>query len=250
VSDSELQYLLSALRGYLVDLRETGVDSLPVSKEVQETGGVPEINEEITAAEGTSVVRHADFVQESLEEIRQELAGCLRCSLGASRTNLVFGSGNEKARLVFVGEAPGRDEDLAGESFVGEAGRLLTRIIQAMGFERDQIYICNVLKCRPPGNRNPLPAEIEVCRPFLLRQMRAIGPEVIVALGTFSAQTLLHTREPISRLRGRFHDYHGIPLMPTFHPAFLLRNPAMKREVWDDMQAVMEKLGMKQPQTG
>jgi uracil-DNA glycosylase len=250
VSNSELQYLLSALRGYLVDLRETGVDSLPVSTEVQETGVVPEILVENTAMEGTQVVRQADSAPESLEEIRQELAGCLRCSLGTSRTKLVFGSGNEKARLVFVGEAPGREEDLAGEPFVGEAGRLLTKIIQAMGFERDQIYICNVLKCRPPGNRDPLPAEIDVCRSFLLRQVRAIEPEVIVALGTFSAQTLLHTREPISRLRGRFHDYHGIPLMPTFHPAFLLRNPAMKREVWDDMQAVMQKLGMKQPQIG
>ena len=249
MSDSELQYLLSALRGYLVDLRETGVDSLPVSNEVREADAVPETLEEKTA-KGTQVVRHADSVPESLEEIRHELDGCLRCSLGASRTKLVFGSGDEKARLVFVGEAPGREEDLAGEPFVGEAGRLLTRIIQAMGFERDQIYICNVLKCRPPGNRDPLPAEIDVCRSFLLRQMRAIEPEVIVALGTFSAQTLLHTRDPISRLRGRFHDYHGIPLMPTFHPAFLLRNPAMKREVWDDMQAVMKKLGLKQPQTG
>jgi DNA polymerase len=197
-----------------------------------------------------SVVRCEVSVSDSLEEIRRELAGCLRCSLGDSRTRLVFGSGSEKARLVFVGEAPGREEDLAGEPFVGEAGRLLTKIIQAMGFEREEIYICNVLKCRPPGNRNPLPAEIDVCRPYLLRQVRAIGPEVIVALGTFSAQTLLHTREPISRLRGRFHDYHGIPLMPTFHPAFLLRNPAMKREVWEDMQAVMKKLGMKQPQAG
>lgn len=126
---------------------------------------------------------------------------------------------------------------------------MLTRIVQAMGFDRDQVYICNVLKCRPPGNRNPLPVEIAACLPFLRRQLQAISPEVIVALGTFAAQTLLHSREPISRLRGRFHDFSGIPLMPTFHPAFLLRNPAMKREVWDDMQTVMQRLGMKRQRT-
>jgi DNA polymerase len=249
MSDSELKYLLSALRGYLVDVRETGVDGLPITNEAREIGGVAEYFGAKSAVGEPSVAGDADSVPESLEEIRQELAGCQRCSLGASRTTLVFGAGNEKARIVFVGEAPGREEDLAGEPFVGEAGRLLTKIIQAMGFERDQVYICNVLKCRPPDNRNPLPTEIDVCRPFLLRQMRAIGPEVIVALGTFSAQTLLHTHEPISKLRGRFHDYHGIPLMPTFHPAFLLRNPSMKREVWDDMQAVMKRLGIKKPRT-
>lgn len=250
MSDSELEYLLSALRGYLVDLRETGVDGLPVGNQVPVPPGKAESVVQKTALEDAAVVRDAYPVPESLAAIREELAGCMRCSLGSTRTTLVFGSGNEGARLVFVGEAPGREEDVAGEPFVGEAGRLLTRIIQAMGFERNQVYICNVLKCRPPGNRNPVPAEIDVCRPYLLRQIQAIGPEVIVALGTFSAQTLLTTREPISRLRGRFHDYHGIPLMPTFHPAFLLRNPAMKREVWDDMQAVMKRLGLKQPETG
>jgi DNA polymerase len=160
----------------------------------------------------------------------------------------VFGVGASRARIVFVGEAPGRDEDLQGEPFVGEAGQLLTKIIQAMGLERGDIYICNVLKCRPPNNRNPLPAEIEHCQPFLLRQLKAINPGAIVALGTFAAQTLLKTKEPISKLRGKFHDYHGIPLMPTFHPAFLLRNAGMKREVWEDMQQVMKLLGMEIPQ--
>lgn len=127
---------------------------------------------------------------------------------------------------------------------MGEAGQLLTRIIKAMGFAREEVYICNVLKCRPPGNRNPLPEEVEACSTFMLRQVRAIAPEAIVALGTFAAQALLGTKEPISKLRGVFHDYHGIPLMPTFHPAFLLRNPERKREVWEDMKQVMGRLGI------
>jgi DNA polymerase len=245
MSDSELRYLLSALRGYLVDLSESGVDGLPVSAFVREDeGGVEDIQEN-PDAETSPPAGVVESVMDTLDTIRGELGQCLRCPLGEFRTNLVFGSGNGRARLVFVGEAPGREEDLAGEPFVGEAGRLLTKIIQAMGFEREQVYICNVLKCRPPGNRNPRPEEIGVCEPFLRRQLRVIGPEVIVALGTFSAQSLLQSREPISRLRGRFHDYHGIALMPTFHPAYLLRNPAMKRHVWDDMQVVMKRLGIK-----
>lgn len=245
MSDSELRYLLSALRGYLVDLSESGVDGLPVSAFVREDEGDVEDIQENPGAETSPPAGVVESVMDTLDTIRDELGQCLRCSLGESRTNLVFGSGSGKARLVFVGEAPGREEDLAGEPFVGEAGRLLTKIIQAMGFEREQVYICNVLKCRPPGNRNPRPEEIGVCEPFLRRQLRVIGPEVIVALGTFSAQSLLQSREPISRLRGRFHDYHGIALMPTFHPAYLLRNPAMKRHVWDDMQVVMKRLGIK-----
>ncbi len=244
MSDSELRYLLSALRGYLVDLSESGVDGLPVSAFVREDEGDVEDIQENPDAETSPPAGVVESVMDTLDTIRGELGQCLRCPLGEFRTNLVFGSGNGKASLVFVGEAPGREEDLAGEPFVGEAGRLLTKIIQAMGFEREQVYICNVLKCRPPGNRNPRPEEIGVCEPFLRRQLRVIGPEVIVALGTFSAQSLLQSREPISRLRGRFHDYHGIALMPTFHPAYLLRNPAMKRHVWDDMQVVMKRLGI------
>lgn len=241
MSDTELQFLLSSLRGYLGELRETGVDGLPFAGDVRDTGIVSIPGEENAGSGPVSV--EAASVQETAEDVRRELGDCRRCALGATRNTLVFGAGNTRARLLFVGEAPGRDEDMRGEPFVGEAGQLLGKIIQAMGFSRDEVYICNVLKCRPPDNRDPLSEEIEACRPFLLRQVKAVGPEVIVALGTFASQTLLHTREPISRLRGRFHDYHGIPLMPTFHPAFLLRNPAMKREVWDDMKAVMKKLG-------
>jgi DNA polymerase len=230
----EVKGLLASLKVYLEELRESGVDGLPYAAPAADAARAPETNEDAVAAGG---------VRETLEDIRAELGECGRCGLGGTRTSLVFGVGSPKARIVFVGEAPGRDEDLQGEPFVGEAGQLLTKIIQAMGFEREDVYICNVLKCRPPNNRNPLPAEIEQCHPFLLRQLKAIAPVAIVALGTFAAQTLLTTKEPISKLRGRFHDYHGIPLMPTFHPAFLLRNAAMKREVWEDMQQVMRLLG-------
>jgi DNA polymerase len=148
---------------------------------------------------------------------------------------------------VFVGEAPGYDEDLQGKPFVGAAGKLLTRIIEAMGLGRDDVYICNILKCRPPGNRNPQPDEIGVCRPFLDRQLAAISPECICALGKFAAQTLLETQAPISKLRGRFHEYNGIRVMPTYHPAYLLRNPDGKRDVWNDVQKIMEMLGLKTP---
>jgi len=221
--------LIASLRNYLEELRESGVDALPYA-------------ESSTGVAVLSRAEDSNAQPTGLEKIRSELLDCGRCALGAARTNLVFGVGNPQARVVFVGEAPGRDEDLKGEPFVGEAGQLLTKIIQAMGFARDEVYICNVLKCRPPNNRNPQPDEIEQCEPFLLRQVQAVGPEVIVCLGTFATHTLLKTREPISKLRGRFHDYHGIPLMPTFHPAFLLRNPGMKREVWSDVQQVMKRL--------
>jgi len=177
-----------------------------------------------------------------LERIRFELGDCHRCRLGQTSTRLVFGAGSPDADLLFVGEAPGRDEDLKGEPFVGRAGQLLTRIIQAIDLRREDVYICNVIKCRPPENRNPLPEEIESCEPFLLKQVEAIKPKVICALGKFAAQTLLRTDAPISTLRGRFHDYHGIPLMPTYHPAYLLRNPKMKREVWEDVQKIQRKL--------
>lgn len=179
---------------------------------------------------------------ETLEEIAAELHNCQRCSLSKRRRNVVFGVGDPKAQLVFVGEGPGREEDEKGEPFVGEAGRLLDRILFAMGLRRDQVYICNVVKCRPPGNRDPLPEEIEHCEPYLRRQLAAINPRVIVALGRFAVQTLLRDSAPISRLRGHWREYEGIALMPTFHPAFLLRNPAMKREVWEDMKQVLHRL--------
>ncbi len=242
---TERDILAASLREYLEQLRESGVEGLPLETETATAGDAGSAEN----LEPGSPLRRHDHPADSLAVVRAELGDCRRCHLAETRTNLVFGVGNAAARIVFVGEAPGRDEDLQGIPFVGEAGQLLTKIIQAMGFNRDAVYICNVLKCRPPNNRNPLPDEIATCHPFLLGQIQAVAPEVVIALGTFAAQTLLGTREPISKLRGRFHDYHGIPLMATFHPAYLLRNPAMKREVWDDMKAVIKKLGLPIPVT-
>jgi len=179
---------------------------------------------------------------DGLRVVREELGDCIRCKLSRGRQNIVFGVGNPDAALVFVGEAPGADEDRQGEPFVGAAGQLLTKMIAAMGLAREDVYICNIIKCRPPGNRNPEPDEIAACEPFLKKQLAAIRPRMIVCLGKFAAQCLLRSEAPISRLRGRFHAYEGIPLMPTFHPAFLLRNPSAKREVWSDLQMVMAEL--------
>jgi DNA polymerase len=179
----------------------------------------------------------------TLEQLRAELGDCQRCKLGAGRTTLVFGVGNPNAELMFVGEGPGRDEDLKGEPFVGRAGQLLTEIItKGMKLRREDVYIANVIKCRPPKNRNPEPDEVASCRPFLERQIDIVAPRVVVALGTFAAQTLLGVRTPISRLRGHWHLFRGIKLMPTLHPAYLLRNPADKRLVWEDIKMVIAEL--------
>ncbi len=178
---------------------------------------------------------------DTLDQLEAMLHSCKLCQLAGLRTKLVFGSGNPHAKLVFVGEAPGRDEDLQGKPFVGRAGQLLTDIIEkGMKLRREDVYICNVLKCRPPENRNPLPAEIELCEPFLVRQLEIIKPKVICALGTFAAQTLLKTTETIGHLRGKWHFYHGIPLRATYHPAYLLRNPADKRKTWMDVLEVLK----------
>ncbi len=178
----------------------------------------------------------------TLKQVREEIGECTRCKLHQGRNKLVFGAGNPKADLVFVGEAPGRDEDLKGEPFVGRAGKLLTGIIEAIGLTRSDVYICNVVKCRPPQNRNPEPDEIETCEPFLKAQLEAIRPTVICALGKFAVQTLLRVETPISKLRGEFTEYNGMTLMPTYHPAYLLRNPSAKKDVWDDMKKVHEEL--------
>jgi uracil-DNA glycosylase family 4 len=184
-------------------------------------------------------LRHAA----TLAELRAEIGDCRRCKLCSGRTHLVFGVGNPHAQLMFVGEGPGRDEDLKGEPFVGRAGQLLTEIItKGMKLRREDVYIANVIKCRPPENRNPEPDEIAACQPFLQRQIDIVHPHVLVALGTFAAQTLLGVRTPISRLRGHWHDYRGTKLMPTLHPAYLLRNPADKKLVWADIRMVMAEL--------
>jgi uracil-DNA glycosylase family 4 len=178
-----------------------------------------------------------------LASIREDIGDCTRCKLcGLGRKQIVFGVGNPHADLMFVGEAPGRDEDIQGIPFVGRAGQKLTQIIEAIGLTREDVYIANVIKCRPPENRNPEPDEVEKCEPFLFRQIDSIKPRVIVALGTFAARSLLKTDAPISRLRGRVYEYRGARLIPTFHPAYLLRNPSCRREVWEDMKKVRELL--------
>lgn len=215
--------LIADLRRHLEGLRDMGVRELYLEKPL----------------------RTPKSRQDLLEELKQEVSVCRKCSLCKGRTQTVFGQGNPRARLVFVGEAPGAEEDRQGLAFVGRAGQLLTRIIEAMGLRREDVYICNVIKCRPPGNREPELSEIVACEPYLLRQLELIRPEVMVALGRIAIQTLLRDKTPITRIRGKWHDYHGIPLMPTFHPAYLLRNPNEKGKVWEDMQEVMKKLGLR-----
>jgi uracil-DNA glycosylase family 4 len=179
-----------------------------------------------------------------LASLQKFLEGCPRCKLSKSRTNIVFGQGSSHAELMFVGEAPGRDEDEQGLAFVGRAGQLLTKIIEAMGKKREDVYIANVIKCRPPNNRNPEPDEVAACRPFLDEQIRLISPRVIVTLGAFAAQALLETDEPIGLMRGRWRSAHGARVMPTFHPAFLLRSPERKKDVWEDMKLVRDYLAI------
>lgn len=184
----------------------------------------------------------------TLDELREVLGDCRRCKLCKGRNSIVFGTGNPRARLMFVGEGPGEDEDRQGEPFVGKAGELLDSIItNGMGLKRSEVYIANVIKCRPPNNRNPEPDEIVACEPFLMRQVELVKPEVIVSLGNFATQALLRDRTPISRRRGHWHAVAGTPLMPTFHPAYLLRNPSDKRLVWEDVKLVMGRLGLPLP---
>jgi uracil-DNA glycosylase family 4 len=182
---------------------------------------------------------------DSLVRIREDIGDCKRCKLHKARNKIVFGVGNPKAELMFVGEGPGRDEDMQGEPFVGRAGKLLTQMIEAMGLKREDVYIANVVKCRPPENRLPEKDEITTCSPFLVRQIEVIKPKVICSLGSCSAQTLLQTTQGISKFRGEWQEFRGTKLMATYHPAYLLRNPAAKGEVWKDLQKIMAELGLK-----
>ncbi len=209
--------ILDDLERYLIYLKKEGLRGICVGREVEEVD-----------------------VEKALEELRREVESCFKCSIAKSRTHVVFGEGSPHAQVFFVGEAPGREEDLQGRPFVGRAGKLLTMAIESLGWKREDVYIGNILKCRPPGNRDPLPEEIENCEPFLIKQIEIIKPKVICALGAYAAKTLLKTKAPITRIRGRFHDYRGIKLFPTFHPAFILRNPQMKREFIEDLRKVKE----------
>ena len=228
----ECHEVISQGRAILEDLQQWGFETvipLPIDEKIVE---VAQLQQDTSPSVGPT----------TLAELEAGLSGCTLCSLSEQRKNIVFGAGNPQARLVLVGEAPGRDEDEKGYPFVGEAGKLLEKILLAMNLSREEVYICNVLKCRPPGNRDPQPGEIAACEPFLKQQLALIQPELIVTLGRFAAQELLKTTTPIGKLRGQWHEYEGIPLMPTFHPAYLLRNPSGKRPVWEDMKQVMQRL--------
>ena len=229
-----------AIKDHLEFFGELGVDGLRLEPEWR-------IRDDVAAGDrGAGLVRPAEAdptgsaLRESLDVIRVDLGpDCSRCKLHTlGRTQVVFGVGNPHADLMFVGEAPGADEDVQGEPFVGRAGQLLTKIIEAIDLKREDVYIANVIKCRPPGNRNPEPDEVEQCEPFLFRQIDVIKPKVIVALGKFAAQCLLKTDAPITRIRGREFTYRDAVLIPTYHPAYLLRNPSAKRDVWEDMKRV------------
>jgi uracil-DNA glycosylase len=221
------------LADHLKYYEEIGVTGLSRDAAWRRRAAVPEVPT-------VPAVPTVSFGAETLDDIKTEIGpACTRCKLCTlGRSQVVFGVGNPKARLMFVGEAPGEEEDKRGEPFVGRAGQLLTKIVEAIGLGRDQVYIANVIKCRPPGNRNPENDEVAACEPFLFRQIDAINPKVIVPLGKFAAQSLLKTMDPITRLRGRQFEYRGAVLIPTFHPAYLLRNPSAKREVWEDMKKV------------
>lgn len=257
--------LLATIRDYIGQLREEGLEGLPSSA----ADGAPKSAASAEGAGATSKPRlasrpaagpgfaGAELLSQypglektgDLAALREFIGECQRCKLAPGRTNLVFGVGNPQAELMFVGEAPGADEDARGEPFVGRAGQLLTDVIErGMGIKRADVYICNVIKCRPPGNRNPEGDEVAACEPFLFRQLDLVQPRVIVGLGSFAVQALLKIKTPIGKLRGVWQRVRGIDMMPTFHPAYLLRTPGDKRLVWADIQEVMRKLGMPVPE--
>jgi len=243
--------LVGGLRATVEDARDSFVDGFPMGARSTERSAnaepvivLPATTPPTPSALATSTERSPTI---TLASVREEIGDCRRCKLCERRTQIVFGVGKADARLMFVGEGPGEDEDRKGEPFVGRAGQLLTEIITAMGLLRSDVYIANVVKCRPPGNRNPEPDEIAACQPFLFSQIDAVRPDVIVALGKFAAQTLLETATPISKLRGTWHTFRGRRLMPTFHPSYLLRTPSDKKLCWEDMKAVLGELGLPVP---
>jgi DNA polymerase len=245
LSDAEeLVALVTSLRRHLQRQLRVGIRFLPKGDFPKETTVVASDTNLLSGTEGDLFSdSSATYQAHSLEELRVAIGDCRRCKLWPGRTHLVFGVGNPHAKLMFIGEGPGRDEDLQGEPFVGRAGQLLTDIItKGMGLKREDVYICNVIKCRPPENRNPEPDEVASCEPFLKKQIELVRPQIIVALGKFAVQTLLQSKVPITRIRGNWHTYHGIKLMPTLHPAYLLRNPADKKLVWEDIKKVMKEM--------
>ena len=235
------------LKEHLVFFEELGVDGVSRDRSwrarvVDDSLAVASEVSPASSASSSSPSPSPPSTSQRLARLREELGECSRCKLHSTRTHIVYGVGNPSADLMFVGEAPGRDEDQQGIPFVGRAGQLLTKIIEAIDLNRDDVYIANLIKCRPPNNRNPEPDEIQTCQPFLFGQIDVIQPKVIVALGAFAVRTLLQSEEAISRLRGRVFDYRGAKLVPTFHPAYLLRSPDKKRDVWEDMKRVRSML--------
>jgi DNA polymerase len=242
MNDREIVEKLEELKQQLEFFQELGVDFLVRSSEPIRPAKI-ETQEliRLETLEAGQMDKEAEW-----EKLTSQILNCRFCPLFKTRTQAVPGEGNRKAQLMFVGEAPGRDEDLQGRPFVGRAGQLLTKIIQAMGFERNQVYIANVIKCRPPENRTPRPDEVKVCSPYLIKQINLIKPKVIVALGKVAAEFLLPTTRSMSELRGNFGEYRGIPVMPTFHPSYLIRNEGnkeIKKMVWEDMKKVLKLLG-------
>jgi DNA polymerase len=258
VSESGRNFYLNQLKSRLEFYQEIGVEGLSLklcfSKEPRQTVSIQEapqpgakaVKEKMDSYAAESAKSLSLFEEDlartstddSLEKIREDMGDCQRCKLCSTRTHIVFGSGNPRARLVFVGEAPGADEDMQGLPFVGRAGQLLTKIIESINLKREDVYICNVIKCRPPNNRFPEKEEILTCSPFLLRQLEVIKPKIICCLGAAAAQTILKTKSSVGWIRGRFQDYRGANLIVTYHPAYLLRNPAAKKDVWEDMKKI------------
>lgn len=243
--NEEFATLVTSLRRYLERRQRAGIQVLPISASAEmKSAGAGEVDLLSGIVDNLFAENATALGANNLAELRDAIGDCRRCKLCAGRTHLVFGVGNPNAELMFVGEGPGRDEDLQGEPFVGRAGQLLTDIItKGMGMKREDVYIANVVKCRPPENRNPEPDEVAACEPFLKKQIDLVRPRIIVGLGKFAVQTLLQSKAPITKLRGNWHSYHGIKLMPTFHPAYLLRNPADKKLVWEDIKKVINELG-------
>ena len=255
-SVTDLKEILEELRKYVEYHKALGLEYLISKTDRADVGNMSFKGDDIRTKQPVKTTIEANLQlnifdaaskKQTLEEIREEIGDCTRCKLHEGRTNIVFGEGNPKARLVFVGEGPGRDEDIQGQPFVGRAGQLLSKIINAMGLKRSDVYICNVVKCRPPANRTPEQDEIATCQQFLIKQLRAIDPEVIVCLGSVAAQSVLNTKVKLGELRGNFHTYGRARLMVTYHPAALLRNPGFKKPLWEDMQLVMKELGISKP---
>lgn len=229
---------IKELRKAMEFYQELGFEHLPLTKEVLSeiiTEFGRDKNSKNTAGTGQDKIK-------MLNDLQREIGGCQQCRLAKGRKNIVFGEGNPDAQLMFIGEGPGREEDIQARPFVGDAGKVLTSLINKMGLRREDVYIGNIVKCRPPSNRDPEDDEKKICSSFIDKQINIIQPKVILALGRIAAQTLVETKIPISKLRGKFYDYKGIPVMPTFHPAYLMRNPKDKWLTWEDVQQVLEKL--------